>query len=115
MEKPETNVNVEELFEKIKDYGETRIDLLKLKSINKVSTFISSILTSIFLGVLLVLIIVCVTIGLSLLIGSWLGHAYYGFFIMAAIFIIIGLVLLSSRQKIIKTPIRNKLIKDLID
>jgi len=31
---------VEELFYKLKDYGETRLDLFKLKSINKVSGFL---------------------------------------------------------------------------
>ena len=107
--------NVEELFEKLKDYGETRIDLLKLKTVNKVSGFLSTLITSIFLFTLLFLVIVFFFIGVALLIGTWLGHAYLGFLIMGVLFIIIGLVLFSSRDKILKTPISNTLIKSLID
>ncbi len=33
--------SVEELFYKLKDYGDTRLDLLKLKGINKLSGFLS--------------------------------------------------------------------------
>ncbi|MEO5649772.1 MAG: phage holin family protein [Ginsengibacter sp.] len=107
--------NVEELFYKLKDYGDTRLDLFKLKSINKVSGFLSSLITSVVLMVLLFLVILCITIGAALLLGSLTGSAYYGFFIMAGIYIIIGLVLFYNKDKAIKTPISNKLIKDLVD
>jgi hypothetical protein len=50
-----------------------------------------------------------------LLIGSLLGKAFYGFFIVALIYLIIGLILFSGRQKILKAPISNKLIKQLMD
>ena len=107
--------NGEELFYKLKDYGDTRLDLFKLKSINKVSGFLSSLITSVVLMVLLFLVVLCITIGAALLLGSLTGSAYYGFFIMAGIYIIIGLVLFYNKDKAIKTPISNKLIKDLID
>jgi membrane-bound ClpP family serine protease len=107
--------NVEELFEKIKDYGETRIDLLKLKTVNKVSGFLSNLITTVFLLVLLFLVIMFLFIGFALLVGTWLGHAFWGFLIMGVLFIIIGLVLFSSRKKILKDPISNSLIKSLID
>ena len=44
--------NVEELFEKLRDYADTRIDLFKLKSINKVSGFMSSVMASLILVIL---------------------------------------------------------------
>lgn len=106
--------SVEELFYKLKDYGETTLDLYKLKAINKVSGFLSNLIVGLLLIVLLFLVLVCITIGLGLLIGSWLGNIL-GFFIMAAIYIIIGLVLFSGRKKILKEPVANNLIKELID
>lgn len=106
---------IEELYYKLKDYGETTVDLLKLKAINKVSGVSSSIITSIILLVLLFLVLICLSIGFALLIGVWLGHAYWGFFIMSALYIIIGLILFGARKKILKEPISNKLIKELID
>ena len=107
--------NLEELFEKLREYADTRIDLLKLKSISKISGFMSSVIASLVLVVLLCAVLFCITIALSLLIGSWIGKAYLGFFIVGGIYLIIGLVLYSKRGKLIKTPISNKLIKELVD
>ncbi|MEP6951425.1 MAG: phage holin family protein [Ginsengibacter sp.] len=107
--------NLEELFEKLKEYADTRIDLLKLKSIQKVSGFTSSVLTGLILLVILSTVLLCITIGLALLIGWWIGITYLGFFIVAGIYIIIGLVLYSQRGKLFKIPISNSLIKKLID
>lgn len=106
---------VEELFYKLKDYGETTLDLYKLKGISKVSGIISGAITSVLLLVLLFLVLICISVGLSLLIGSWLGNVYWGFFIMTAIYIIIGLILFAGRKKYLKGPISDKLIKELID
>ena len=107
--------SVEELFYKLKDYGDTRLDLFKLKSINKISGFLSTLISSIILIVLLFLVLICITIGLALVIGAWLGNAYWGFFIIGVVYIIVGLALYSGRNKFLKTPLSNKLIKELLD
>lgn len=107
--------NVEELFYKLKDYGDTRLDLFKLKSINKISGFLSSLITSVILMVLLFLVLICITVGIALVLGDWLGEVYYGFFVMGIVYIIIGLILFKRKDKAIKAPISNKLIKDLMD
>lgn len=107
--------NVEELFQKLKDYADTRLDLFKLKSINRISGLMSSAFTLVVLMLLLFVVIFCITIGLALVIGKWVGAVYCGFFIVAGIYLIIGLVFYSMREKIIRTPISNKLIKELID
>ena len=89
---------VEELFYKLKEYGDTSLNLFKLKSVDKITKILSTLMVLIILIVLLFLVMVCITIGLALLLGAWLGKAYYGFFIMGAIYIIIGLVLYSGRD-----------------
>ena len=106
---------VEELFYKLKDYGETTVDLYKLKAINKVSGFTSTLIVSVILIILLFLIMICVSVGFALLIGLWLGQAFWGFFVMGILYLIIGLILYSNRKKILKDPISNKFIKELID
>jgi hypothetical protein len=107
--------SVEELFSKLKDYVETTIDLFKLKAINKVSGLLSTIIVSVVLIMLLFLLVICLTIGFALLIGMWLGHAFWGFFIMGAVYVIIGLVMYKSKNKLLKEPISNTLIKELVD
>lgn len=107
--------NLEELFQKLKDYADVRLDLFKLKSVNKISGFMSTIISIVTLIALFGAVILCITIGVALLIGSWLGHSYYGFFIVGGIYLITGLVIYSRRDKLIKTKVSNKLIKELID
>jgi len=107
--------NLEELFEKFKDYADVRINLFKLKSIRKVSGFMSTLIASVILVIILIAVLLCITVGLALLIGAWVGATYLGFFIVAAFYLIIGLVLYNLRGKLIKTPISNKLIKELVD
>src|ERR1035437_5612938 len=107
--------NVEELFQKIKEYADVRLNLFKLKSINKFAGFMSLSITLIILIVIFSTILLCITIGAALLIGEWVGKIYYGFFIVGGIYLIIGLVIYTLRGKVIKTKVRNKLIKELID
>ena len=107
--------NVEELFYKLKEYGDVRLELFRLKSINKASGILSTIMAVMILVILLFLVLLCVTIGIALLLGAWLGKAYYGFFIISALYLIIGLVLYKGRDKILKKPVGDKLIKELLD
>jgi membrane-bound ClpP family serine protease len=107
--------NVEELYQKLSEYADVRMNLFKLKSINKVSAFTSALLTSVILAAIFSAILICITIGAAFLIGQWVGKVYYGFFIVGGIYLIIGLVIYSMRDKLIKTKVSNKLIKELID
>lgn len=106
---------LEELFTKLKDYAETRIDLVKLIAINKVSGFMSTVISMIILLGILFTIILCISIGLAILIGQLLGATYYGFFIMAGLYLIIGLVLYANRGNSLKDPVSNRLIKEMMD
>ncbi len=109
------STNVEELFQKLTDYAETRIDLFKLKTIDKVSGYMSSAITICLLAVLFLTLLFCITVGVALVIGEWTGEAYYGFFIVGGIYLILGLVFYSMRKKWLKVPISNRLIKELFD
>lgn len=106
---------LEELFNKLKVYAETRFDLVKLVAINKVSGFMSTVISMIILLMILFTTILCITIGLAILIGYLLGAVYYGFFIIAGLYLIVGLVLYANRGNILKDPVSNRLIKEMMD
>ncbi|MEP6584411.1 MAG: hypothetical protein ABJA90_09090 [Ginsengibacter sp.] len=106
---------VEELFNKFKDYADTRVNLYKLKAINKVSGVFSTFATMMILMFVFFTVFLCVTFGVAFLIGEWLGASSYGFFIIAALYLIIGLVLYSKRGSILKNPVSDRLIKEMID
>jgi len=115
METDNKTSSVESLLESFRNYLETRIDLLKLKAIDKSSGLISSIAAIVCVLLIAFIFIVLLNIGIALLLGDLLGKAYYGFFIVAAFYALIGIILYSSRDKWIKTPIINGLVKSLLD
>jgi hypothetical protein len=92
-----------------------KTELWKLKLIDKSTSAVSSILDKLILVFIGLLFFVLFTIGLALLIGYWLGHSFYGFFIMAALYGIVGFIIHASRNKLIKAPILNSIIHHFLN
>lgn len=115
---PETETEstiLEELLNKSKAYLNTRIELIKLKVIKKVSDLLLVIFFASLLGIIAVLIIVLFSIGLSMYLGKVLGSIYLGFFIVGAFYILTGAFLIIFRKKLIQAPLSNWLIRNLLD
>lgn len=106
---------VESLIDRVKSYVETRIDLLRLKAIDKSSSFLSLIISLLVIILVSFIAIMLISVGIALLIGDLLGQVYYGFFIVGALYLITGLVLYSMRDKLLKSPIADGMIKNLMD
>jgi hypothetical protein len=107
--------NIENLFTNAGEYLENKTELLKMKLVDKTSEAVSSIAEKLIIFFILAVFFVLLTIGLALLIGYWLGHNFYGFFIMAALYGIVGLIIHVSRNKLLKTPIANGLIHKFLN
>lgn len=115
MSKPTVSL-IESLISKSHEYVETRLDLFKLKMVDKSSEMASAIASGIALFLVFFIVFIIANIGIALLIGDLIGRYYWGFFILAALYALIGLVLFKSRNKWIKTPIismfLNKFVKN---
>ncbi|MDQ6757963.1 MAG: phage holin family protein [Bacteroidota bacterium] len=109
------STSIETLIERVKSYVETRIDLLKLKAIDKSSSFLSLLITMIVVILIALIFFIFLNIGIALYLGDLLGKSYFGFFIIAGFYIIAGLVIFSLRVKLLKTPIINAMIKKLVE
>jgi hypothetical protein len=106
--------SIKTLIDKSKDYLETKIELARLKTIDKSADVLSAvvvIVSMIFIGSLF---IIMTSIGISLLLGRILGAYHYGFFIMGGFYAIILLLIYVQREKWIKTPISNELINKML-
>jgi hypothetical protein len=106
--------NLESLFANAGEYIETKAELWKLKMVDKTSEAVSSIAEKLILFFLGFFFFIFLNIALALLIGYWLGHSFYGFFIMAAFYAIVGLLIHSLKDKLIKTPVANSIIEKFI-
>jgi len=103
------------LFEKAEDYLETRMDLYRLRAIDKSSDVLSSIAARLVIALFIASFFLMLNIGLALLIGRAIGEIYYGFFIVAGFYLIVIAILYSLRDKWLKTPINSLIIKSILN
>ncbi len=101
---------IESLFEKAETYAKTNIDILKLKAIDKSADVISSIAAKLAIIVVVLLIALMINIGLALWIGELVGKTYYGFFIVAAFYVLVVLILYYKSGVILKAPVNDSII-----
>lgn len=106
--------SIEILIEKATDYGKTSFELVKLKTVDKTSDVVSSLVPHSIVFVLFASFMLFANFGLSYWIGEMLGNTYYGFFVVAAFYALAGLVLHIFFHKMIKTMVWNYIVKQLL-
>jgi hypothetical protein len=112
MRKP-TLTLIESLYTQSKDYVDDRLELFKLKLIDKTTNIASSVLSGVALFVVFFIFFIVFNIGIALLIGDLVGKSYLGFLILAAVYAIVGFVLFKKREKLFKEPVLKMLVNKL--
>ena len=102
------------LFERAEDYGKTTLKLIELNAIDKSADVISSLISRLAVIMTVVLSILIINIGLALWIGKLLGETFYGFFIIGGVYAILAVVLQLYRDQLIKYPVSNSIIKQML-
>ncbi|MDP4289576.1 MAG: hypothetical protein Q8908_00690 [Bacteroidota bacterium] len=105
---------IETLLEDAVEYGKTNLEIIKLKALDKSSEVASSIVFQTILFILIFSFIVFFNLGLAILIGRLLGQLYLGFFVMAAFYLLSGLVFYFFFQKKIKMWVSEFIIKQVL-
>jgi len=104
----------ESLFERAGEYLETRIELVKLKSVEKSSDVISSVGARIPIILALLISIIILSIGVALWIGEKIGKSY-GFFIVGGFYIFVALIAYIFKNGLLKIPIANLFINKVLN
>jgi phosphoglycerol transferase MdoB-like AlkP superfamily enzyme len=102
---------IESLFERAEAYGKTSLNLLKLKAIDKSSELISTIMSWLIVVIVAALFFIILNIGIALWLGELLGKTYYGFFIVAGIYAVLGVFFILWAKKYINNSIITKMLK----
>jgi len=105
---------IEELLERATEYGKTSFELLKLKALDKTSNVISSFIPNVVIFSLVVSSMLFVNIGIAFWLGEILGKTWFGFFVVAAFYGIIGIVLHFFLYKWLKEHIYNYINKQVL-
>lgn len=111
----EENSNMlETLLERANDYGKTSYELVKLKAIDKTSEVVSSFVPNSVVFVLIASFILFLNLGLALWLWGILGKVFYGFFAVAAFYIIIGIIVHFFMHNWLKRLVINYFIKHML-
>lgn len=105
---------LESLAEKALDYGKTSLRLTKLKVLSKTSDVVSSS------AALAVVIYFCLSfilflgIGLAIWLGELLGKSFYGFFVVASLYGLIGIFIHLFLRKWLKKITGDHFVEQLL-
>ncbi len=106
---------IETLFEKAGDYSKTTIELLKLNAIDKSADVVSTLAVQLVIFIVVALFTLVINFGVALWIGELLGKSYYGFFVVAAFYFLVAIIVYSFRNQWIKSPLNNSIIAQLLN
>ena len=104
----------ESLLERVTEYGNSSLELVKLKALDKTSDVVSSIIPHYVVFVLYASFMLFFSLGLAFWLNEILGKPFWGFFIVAAFYALIGVVIHLFMHKCLKNRICNYFIKLLL-
>jgi hypothetical protein len=105
---------IESILERTAEYGKTTFELVKLKTLDKTTDVVSSLFPNSIVFVVFVLFLFFLNFGLALWLGEVLGKIFYGFFVVAAFYGIIAIVLHFFMHKWLKKIAGNFFIKHVL-
>lgn len=106
---------IEALIEKGEQYGKTTIELLKLKTLDKSADVASNLVSWLVVFIFAGLFFFSLNIGAALWIGHLLGESYYGFFVVAGFYAVLTLVFTLFRKQLIKKPVNNSIVNQVLE
>jgi len=111
----ENNKNIfESLIESTTDYGHLSYDLMKLKTLDKASDITSTFITYAVILIIIAASLLFINLGLALWLGEILGKIYLGFFAVAIINGLFGIIFHQFLYKQMRKLICDYIIKEIL-
>lgn len=98
------------IAEHAKDYAELRIELMKLEAAAKISNVVSSVASAVIIGLISLFTLLFLSIGVAWWIGQTNNNPSMGFFIVAGVWALLGVIVYVMRNAV-KLPIINNLLE----
>ena len=106
-------VAVDNLRNTALDYIDTQMKLLKIQAAQKVSTLLSTLAAYLILFFFLVFFLLFASIAGAYVLSDMTGKPYAGFLIVSGIYLIIGFAVFLGREKLLRKPFLNAIIRQL--
>jgi membrane protein implicated in regulation of membrane protease activity len=105
---------LESLFEKTEEYGRTTVELMKLNATETFTDAVTTFVLQLITFSVALLFAFFLNVGIALWIGVLLGAMYYGFFVVAAFYALLAVLLRYFGSSWIKRPLTNSLITHIL-
>lgn len=109
----DTFTNLESLLEQVKAYANTRLARLKLSVAEKVSATLAFLIAALLASLVFVFFLAFAGVAAALALGTWLGHTWLGFLIMAFVYLLLAAFIWLARRRLILLPLMNVLVQHL--
>ena len=106
--------SIESLFERVEAYTKTTYELSKLKLLETVMMIVTSLVPRVSTIIVFLLFALVLNIGIALFLGELLGKSYWGFFIVAAFYFVVGMVMHFFLHRWIKKPLSDSIINQAL-
>lgn len=109
------NSKIEEVTESVKEYINTRYELVVLQTAEKTSNVGSQLISFSVLAIVSVLALVFLSIALAWYISDQLESPQAGFFIVGGFYLLMTLVFFFFRKQVMVKPFRNIIIRSIFN
>ncbi len=104
---------IEDLINQLRAYADTRIAIAKLEVARKSSQMLSSAIAIILVALIFFLFMLMISIAGAWALGKWFNSMPLGFLAMGVFYLVICIIIWASREKVLRLPIMNAMIKQL--
>jgi len=102
------------IIDQAEQYLKTNMELYTLRLTGKIATVVSNLVTQLVIGVLAMIVLFMMAMFLALWIGDMMGKDYLGFLIIGGVIGLVTLVLFVKRHKMIRKPVMDNIISDIL-
>lgn len=103
------------LYERVEAFGKTTLELSKLKAISITSKVMVTMVAKMGFILMISFFLLLSSIGLALYLGDLLEKSHQGFFIVGAVYFLIGIVFYFFLHKWVKKPLSKLLISQILE
>ena len=99
------------LKQNVRDYAETKLNIVKLKAISAGGSAISGIIVGVALAILSIFILMFLSFSAAYAISDATDRPFLGFLIVAGFYILLAVLVVVLRDKLLTMPIVNTLLE----
>ena len=108
-----TFAKVEEMAEHVKEYVNNHINSAKISVAEKTSGILANIIAVTIVFTVFLFFIIFSSVALAYAFAKLTGEYYWGFLIVAGIYLLIGVLVWPLKEKLLRMPIMNSILHQL--